>query len=238
MEDVVETLIKFNSQTAGRDRFFRLLQYSSKFIGWMVENWKDKDLVAKLRNLEYTFAAARKLLRFGRTLDAFYAALGTLNIPDLTLRTTITLSRINFALYLLADHITWLRSMGLTNANQNKWSNLSNRFWLYQTVMNLVRDFYEILQILSSSIGLAYFQMDTSSPGSLLIATVRGLCSFMQHNKEITVDTIKNGCDFWLPYNALGHSQLSSGAIGLLGIVSSIAAILPLIDPSFKLVPS
>lgn len=243
--NVIEVLLRFNTQTVGRDRVFRLMQYGSKLIWWLLEKYShDKDKVNKLKNLEHSLSTARKLFRLGRSLDSLYGALGTVNLPNLTLRLTLTLSRINMALYILTDNLLWLGRVGLTDVNMAKWSKLSYKLWLYALVMNLVRDVYEIYQLIqlrASSCSVYfphYIDLKEQQSNAFLLNRIKALLQWMMIHKDITLDTIKNGCDFWIPYSSLGYANLSPGLVGLLGVISSVAGMISIADASCKLVPS
>ncbi|KAJ8975738.1 hypothetical protein NQ317_016512 [Molorchus minor] len=90
----------------------------------------------------------RKLLRFGRFGESLYATLPLFEQEDVTVRYTLILSKIANSLFLLADHILWLGRADLYTINTEKWGRISNKYWLYSITMNLVRDFYEISQIM------------------------------------------------------------------------------------------
>ncbi|XP_049832964.1 peroxisomal membrane protein 11B [Schistocerca gregaria] len=237
----MEVIVKLNSQTAGRDKLVRLLQYTSKFAWhYMQEKQRSKQSVDRLKDLEYTFSSFRKLLRLGRCLDVLYGALSSVQYPDLTLRITCTLSRIANALYLLADHILWFGRTGMLNINSAKWNQVANKYWLYSIVMNLVRDVYEILQIVKyethNCIGLKrmgspdYYRKPATDKLSLI--------KFVQEHKDVVIDTVKNGCDFFIPMSALGYIRLNPGTVGVLGVISSVAAIISLVDPFARLSPA
>lgn len=237
--DMMDKLVKFNSQSSGRDKLFRLVQYSSRLIWANLENRNaNKDIINKLKNLEYTLSTARKLYRFGRCTDTLYTALSSINLNDPTLQNTITLSRINMALYLLTDHVIWLGRAGLADINTAKWSRLSYKLWLYYLVMNLSRDVYEISRIINNFVSLnekiPFGKIERSSS---VIATFQRLCSLIKVHKDVAFDTVKNGCDVCLPLAQLGYLSISPRTVGILGVISSIAGMLPLIDPSYKLTP-
>lgn len=78
-------------------------------------------------------------------------------------------------------------------------------------------------------------------PGYLqasLIPRVGFVTAYCQDHKYIAVDTLKNTCDLFIPLSALGGVRISAGVIGILGIVSSLAGIVALMDPSAKMTPS
>ena len=63
------------------------------------------------------------------------------------------------------------------------------------------------------------------------------LMGYCHDHKHITFDTLKNVCDFFIPLSNLGSFKISPGLIGILGIVSSLAGIVPMMDPSAKMTP-
>lgn len=142
---------------------------------------------------------------------------------------------------MLADHIIWLSRTGLTrNVNIKKWNELSNKYWLVSIVMNLVRDFYEIIRLLDST---KLSKPVLKSPIYTLTSIRSILClminsySKILYHKNIAVDTFKNVCDVFIPLNALGYTKFSPRTIGILGALSSLAALATIVEPSTKLVP-
>ncbi|XP_054720442.1 peroxisomal membrane protein 11B-like [Uloborus diversus] len=237
----MDKVIKLNNQTSGRDKLFRLFQYSSKIIWASLENKKkDKDIINKLKTLESSLSTARKLFRFGRSADTLYSALSSLHLDDPHLRFSITFSRINMALYLFSDHIIWLGRTGLLNIDKDKWSKLSYQLWLYYLTMNLYRDIYEISSIVNrwnSGDLNTELQCGKKKPSNSLIYKLNMLCKLLKLRKDLALDSIKNACDVCLPLAQLGYLKISPRAIGVLGTISSLAGILPLLDPSYKMSP-
>lgn len=64
----------------------------------------------------------------------------TQHIPDLALRTLVTLGRIAQALFLLADHLIWLGRVGLVKIKDSERINrIYNQCWLYFITLGLLR---------------------------------------------------------------------------------------------------
>lgn len=177
------------------------------------------------------------MLRLGRCIDTLYSVLSLFHYPDATVRITVILSKISNALFLLADHILWLGRSDLYTVNTEKWSKISNKYWLYSITMNLVRDFYEISQILKTYKCNILPRNGFKSLNDITQTAAKSLM-VMQRHQPVVLDTIKNGCDFFIPLTALGHVKLSPGTVGWLGVVSSIAGLIVLIEPLTKLSPS
>ncbi|XP_059474034.1 peroxisomal membrane protein 11B [Neocloeon triangulifer] len=204
----MEALIRLNNQTAGRDKIARLLQYLSRAL-WALLEGRPR-AVHKLQGLENALSTFRKLLRWGRCVEAVHSALQAMSHPDAAQRTILALGRIAHALFLFADHILWLGRAGLAKVDAKKWASIANRYWLYSVTMNLVRDLMALREAKERKGSI-------SGEGPWI------------------VDTVKNSCDFFIPLTALEHIRLGPATIGLLGVVSSLAGLLPMLHPQLKL---
>lgn len=177
------------------------------------------------------------MLRFGRCFDTLYATLPLFQHHDPTVRSVLILSRISQALFLLTDHLLWLGRADVCIVNTDRWSRLSNKYWLYSITLNLVRDFLEISKIFKSQKYSILPRNGCKNFNDIFEITLR-IFNVLHHNRAIMIDTVKNGCDFFIPLTALGHIKLSPGTVGWLGVVSSIAGLLVLVEPSTKMIPS
>ncbi|KAG8234291.1 hypothetical protein J437_LFUL015016 [Ladona fulva] len=244
----MELIIRLNNQSSGRDKIARLLQYGSKATcHYLQDRPLDRPTIEKLQNLEYSFSAFRRLLRLGRFLDTLYGALSTIHHSDIIVRITVTLSRISSALSLLADHILWVGRTGFMTVDSNRWNTVSSKYWLYSVVMSLIRDVYEIWRVFSCQ-GENRSRFPTTSKSSqdgvnsihsiFPLNTIKTIQMFCVEHQNVAVDTFKNACDIFIPLAALDYVRISPGAIGLLGVASTFAAILQLLDPMKRLTPS
>lgn len=176
------------------------------------------------------------MLRLGKSLEVLYAAFKTIHYEDLLIKVTSTLSKLSTALFLLTDHLLWIGRSGVATVNTSKWSEISNRYWLYSVLMNLIRDVYEIIRVVDEEnirarISSKSIQNNVKKQ-LLLIASI-----FVNNHKDVFWDVVKNGCDVWIPMTALGYTAFKPGTIGLLGTISSIAGLISIINPRAKLVP-
>ncbi|KAK9880581.1 hypothetical protein WA026_011821 [Henosepilachna vigintioctopunctata] len=229
----METIIRINNQTAGRDKTARLIQYLSKFA-WYTLQKNNSNIVEILKNLEYQLGTFRKLLRIGRCADVLHSGLALLRHKDPIVNSVVVYSKIASSLYLLADHFLWLGRSEICDVNMTKWAKLSNKAWLYSIIMNIIRDIYELQKILKLHF-LASVQNEDIKHIGHVKNLIWHLLAVLYSRKEVTIDIIKNSCDFFLPYTYLGGTNLSPGTIGILGTISSVAGLLVLIYPSCKL---
>lgn len=123
------------------------------------------------------------------------------------------------------------------NINTDKWSRISNKYWLYSITMNLTRDFYEIMQILKAERSRIIPKGGCRNLNDVFKTGGRAFMC-VQATPSVMVDTVKNCCDFFIPLTALGHIKLSPDTVGLLGVISSIAGLIALIQPIAKLTPA
>ena len=230
----MDTILKLNEQTAGRDRIVRLMQYGSRAYWYYAQNVRTTQHSAEiLRSLEYTFSSFRKLLRLGRCMDSLYSALKIMKYPDVTVRVTLSLSKIANALYLLADHIIWIGRVGLFRVDIEKWSKVANKYWLMTIIMNLTRDIYEIIKILDSA-GKGVL----AAPNLSAIGRQYELLYHLRNHKDVVMDAIKNGCDLFIPLTALGFTKFTPGTIGIFGVISSVVGLYTIVHPLYKLTPA
>lgn len=110
--------------------------------------------------------------------------------------------------------------------------------------MSLIRDIYEINRVVASI--STYKNLTTCVATSVVSirsskdvsSCVLSLCDFLITYKHLTIDAIKNGCDLFIPLSGLGYVKLSPRMIGLLGMVSSLAGLIVVLNPKCKLTPS
>ncbi|XP_055374463.1 peroxisomal membrane protein 11B [Condylostylus longicornis] len=242
----MEAWIKLNSESIGRDKIARLIQYFSRAV-WdsLEQNHASPITVDQFKTLEYILSSFRKLLRFGKCLDVFYSSLKSSHYPDIALRITLTIGKLSQSLFLLADHIIWLSRTGLfKNINPKKWGKIANKYWLLSIIMNLARDVYEIHRLIDlhnscGKVGITRSRVPLSITSSRDLSRL-ALYSYgiMLGHQDVAVDTIKNVCDLFIPLTALGYTNLSARTIGILGILSSAAGLVALIQPKAKLLPA
>lgn len=180
------------------------------------------------------------VLRLGRCIDIFYTALNTINIEDPFLKYTLTISKLAHALYLYADHIVWLTRSGFLKTDSDSWNKTANKFWLLSIIANLSRDFYEIVHLLElhSKKFLKPSDLVNVSRNVDFSSTSKHIYTILNCHKDVVIDTMKNSCDLFIPLTALGFIKLSPSAVGVLGAISSLAAIVTVVKPITKLVPA
>lgn len=173
-----------------------------------------------------------------------YGTLKSIHYSDAWMAFTLTITRICQGIFLLTDHIVWLARSGLFKSiDIPKWTLRSNRFWLFSLIMAVVRDVYEINRVVSSF--TSYKDLTTCLTSSLvsirstkdITRCAASLTDFIVTYKHITIDSVKNCCDLFIPLSALGYVKISPRVIGILGMISSLMGLIVILNPSCKLLP-
>lgn len=178
------------------------------------------------------------MLRFGKSFEVFLGSLKTIHHSDAYLAFTLTISKISQSIFLLTDHIIWLSRSGLVkDVDTAKWQQRSNKFWVISLVMGIVRDIYEINRVIAS---LSSYKNLTSCIATSLVSIrsskdvsicATSLFDFLITYRHLTIDSIKNCCDLFIPLTSMGYVKLSPRVIGLLGMISSIAGLIVILHP-------
>lgn len=148
-------------------------------------------------------------------------------------------------MFLATDHLIFLaRSNLLKNVDIAKWNTTSSKYWLISLIMSIARDVYEINKTISS---FSTFKSLSSCIASTIVSLrstedfakcAAHILQFAVTYKHITIDLLKNLCDLFIPLNSLGFVNLSPRTIGLLGVISSVAGLIVILNPATcKLTP-
>ncbi|XP_027887235.1 peroxisomal membrane protein 11A [Xiphophorus couchianus] len=243
----MDAVVKFTSQSQGRDRIFRATQYACALSIYLLRNKPDrKDLVARLKSLENNLSAGRKLLRLGNAANSIVAAKQTMQLSDRVLGLCLTVANINRALYFICDNVVWARNVGLIRSiDKERWSINASRYYLFSLVMNLTRDLYVILQLMQQkgrdnrlkSQHLSDCPEVAEAVIPELDALIFLLLETLRSEPTVALDTVKNICDLFIPLDTLGIYKSSAGAVGFCGLISSLIGIITLAQPTLRIKP-
>lgn len=213
------------------------------------------DIVYFKNNLNYTCRyvwylirhISFSVLRFGKSLDFILSALKTIHLSDPVLKLTITMSKLAQSVFLIFDHIIFAHNLGIIKADKEKWSRYSSQCWLFSLTLNLLRNSYDILSIISNE---AKAQENRQRRGQYVnggiehsvtsrkpMGRVQILKKCCYENQPVVLDFVKNMSDLVLPLNSLGKIKVSGGIQGSLGLLSSAIGIATVWSPILKLVP-
>ncbi|KAM9807853.1 peroxisomal membrane protein 11A [Neosynchiropus ocellatus] len=239
---------KLLNQSQGRDRVFRATQYACALSIYLLRNTSQrKELVAKLKSLEASLSAGRKLFRLGNTVNSIEAAKRTVQLPDRVLSLCLTAANVNRALYFLCDNALWAQNVRLiSHIDKERWSLNASRFYLVSLVMNLTTDLYFIVQLMTQKARDKHFRRKMESHLSecpevaevvvpRLDAFLFLLLASLRSDPTVALDTLKNICDLFIPLDKLGIYKSNAGVVGFCGLVSSLIGLLTVLHPKLKI---
>ncbi|XP_015728545.1 peroxisomal membrane protein 11A isoform X1 [Coturnix japonica] len=225
----------------------RATQYTCMLLSYVIERNADNEkLVLKLKRLESSMSSGRKMFRLGNVVHALVAAKKTTELPEVLPRICLTASNLSRALYFFCDTVLWLKSVGLqSDFNKAKWQNWATKCYYFSLLMNLARDWYEVLWRLEQATQEEKMKENCfwderhqhlSSPkcnglhGFLFL-----LFQILRNHPPLLLDVVKNLCDLTGPLDTLGIYKTNPGVVGFCGLLSSLVGILTLASPHLKL---
>lgn len=238
----IEKIVKFNTQTLGREKLIRLCQYAAKFLSSILQLYHRRyagggvkllELLYKIRELETYFLSCRRLVSFGRCTDQLYSAMRSMQLNDPIIRMTVATSKLWLSCQMFADHVLWLDQIGLfkTSSNKQAWIDRANRFWLYSVSTNLLRDIYELICVMQQKRSRDKDNLDSELRNFKLSTPIK----WIKGNPKLSCDLIKNSCDFLIPHTAVNKIPIHSSVIAMFGIISSAMGIWHVYDRDYRL---
>lgn len=191
------------------------------------------EFVYKFRELEQYFISCRRVINFGRCTDQLYSAIKILHINDPVTRMTLFTSKFWLSFHMFSDHVLWLNQFGLLKVEKERWIERANRFWLYSVTMNLLRDVYELINVVQQRRSREEGNLNSGLKNFSLSTPFK----WAKKYPKLSCDVIKNSCDFWIPYSAINKIDLHPTVVSLLGIISTAMGILQVYDKSYRLSP-
>lgn len=111
------------------------------------------------------------------------------------------------------------------------WVKYSNRFWLFATLLALIRDVYEIVKQLR----LERKRLKQYSGPDGNVSTRATVANTFANNPAATLDLAKNCTDLFIPAARLNLINVPGGLVGLMGVVSSILGLIATYNNNLKL---
>ena len=155
--------------------------------------------------------------RLGKSIDMLQGAVKATSIKDNTIRSLVILNRLSRSIFLMYDMFAWAAKTSIITSDAKIWSRRSAIFWFWAVAFCLLRDMYELRLWLRKS-------SDEKEKKRL--------------KNQLVVDLWKNISDMIIILNMLEKINVSQGTVGICGILSSVAGMLELLYPQYKLTPA
>ncbi len=152
------------------------------------------------------------------------------------------MSSLNQAVYCILDNLLLLNQIGMVKLQKpEKYTELSNKFWLTSTILYLARDIYEIsVQIdinRKDDVNAKYKKQIKPMSNLYLLNILNSLYLLFKTHPSLVLDTVKNICELPLPMTSLSFIELSPGVQSGLGLISSVISLMAVWDAKYKLTP-
>ena len=251
--EVIQTVISVLQRTSGRDKLARIIQYGGLFLAWLIEKYQmphrrffrlskkrrfcnvGLTLSESIRKMSSSAGSARKVFRLFGFIEQLRSAVTALSLMDPLKRILIFAAKLNSALYLFTDNLVWADSVNVIKINSEKCKKLEYRFWIAQLTLNCLRDLYEwcwLAKYECERPGTERTHEVNLLEAKPLYSRLFGLCS--QH-QDLTMDSVTNLLDLFIPLSKLGHTRIPEHIIGLIGLTTSILRLVAIISPAYKL---
>ena len=121
------------------------------------------------------------------------------------------------AMYVLTDNLVWLSKCGLFDIDRERYSNLSDSYWLLSVLLLLMKNLLQA-QII--------FQNIPSVTKDNTVKFQTRAQNFVSQNKILSFDILRNLCDICICMSSLKKWKISSTTVGVAGLVGSLVPFL------------
>ncbi|XP_046573383.1 peroxisomal membrane protein 11A-like [Haliotis rubra] len=205
-------IIKFNTHTSARDKFYRTFQYGARLIAWYLDTGKDDPLITRLRRVEAALSLSRKLFRLGNTVDLAYKTIDCFSIDDYRLMILSVTGTLFKSVWLFLDHCLWFSKIGVLQIDQPMWSKWALRVWLVALVASTAADIKK-LKIIKAKLEKE-IRLKRRVEGEKISPEIQTELHNVQTN------FYKDFCDMFIPLSGLNVFNPGVGA--LCGVISSL----------------
>jgi peroxin-11B len=226
--------IKFTSMTAGRDKIYRTIQYSGRFVVWYLNRKKKEgvpmpyleNMIERLQRLSEACGQGRKLFRLGRSVDFLQSALKAYTtLPDPIIQGCTMGKSLAMGTWLILDAVQWLTLVGVIKRPSQSIQNLNRyayRFWLVGLLCSLGMDVYKLEHLIRKRIQFEEEALGKTPESPSTETTTIDLKMLQKQMNAVTLDLVRDLLDLLIPGSALGYIQLESGVVGLIGTITSL----------------
>jgi hypothetical protein len=206
----LKTLTKASGDLKFRDKWLRFAQYLAKFLVFrLVQADPKSDLGKRLNELSKGIGLHRKAFKLGAFVDEIQKFQETLESGKTDAKATLTLlMRPALALFTLLDNMVWLASLKFT-----QWDKDSLKMSSYRA------------RLVAAYAALAINVLDYQK-GAKAVAAAKPeeKQKAEEAQGQLVVSLVKNGADVVTYMNSCNLLALTDGNAGLVGALSSAAA--------------
>jgi hypothetical protein len=236
---VLDSLVKFLGQTAGKDKIAKLLQYGGKLVTALAAA-QHAELAGKAKKIESAASAARKVFRLGNELAELQKIRTLLKSSGANLLANplalLSLARgVGMYFYWTFDHLVWAANTGLSKLDGPKYAYYGAVAWCVGLISTLLIDLHALNRNINQQRSLQLDQWSSSAGGpttkegkSVMTQQMRDVVA---KKNEILLNCVKNVADLGVAMYLTKVVDLSQGKVGFLGVVSALIGAYQLYPP-------
>ncbi|KAL9934137.1 hypothetical protein V8E36_007219 [Tilletia maclaganii] len=222
MHPYLTQTLRFWSTTVGRDKTYRSVQYLARFLAWYeYRKGASKETVARLTALKSNIGLSRKLMRVGKFLEHFQAAIKATAIQDPVVSYLAIGRQLSYALYLIHDTLQWVngaKAYQFAPETAKKISKRAAQFWLAGLSFNLISGSYKTYVLNQRQIAARRPRATSEKEAERKVE----LQQIAAEQAAVRYQMIQDGLDWLLPATGADILNLDEGILGLAGFATAL----------------
>lgn len=215
-------LLRFWSTTVGRDKTYRTIQYAARFLAWYeYRKGATKETVARLTALKSQLGLSRKLMRVGKFLEHFQAALKATTIQDPVVSYAAIGRQLGYGFYLILDTLQWIHGAKVYTFEKPTIDRIAKnaaRFWLAGLTFSLASGSYKTYVLQQRAAGAKRPRATAEKEAERKIEVAQIATEQAAVRYQMTQDAL----DWLIPATGADILGLDEGILGLAGCASSV----------------
>ncbi|KAJ3063050.1 Peroxisomal membrane protein PMP27 [Podochytrium sp. JEL0797] len=217
---LTEHTIKFLNTTTGREKLMRYLQFFSRFV--LTRTTSSKETTTRITNLMNTIGLTRKVMLTGKQLEFLRFAIKSLqNERDSVVGGATFCKGVLLAMWVTLDTCQWLHMAQVrTFTNINDITKRANQIWLLSILFSLTASAYK-LKNNADALHLETQVKELAKSKEIVTAAKEKLVKLHEERQKLYIATAMDSFDLLLPIAFLDMVKIDSGAVGLIGALTS-----------------
>ncbi|KAF5356340.1 hypothetical protein D9756_003874 [Leucocoprinus leucothites] len=223
---VVSQSLKYGGTTLGRDKTYRTVQYFARFYAWYLLGKGNKDEAARWAGLRAHLGLARKLMRLGKPMEHLQAALKASFAPGPFAEAITTVARqIGYFGYLTYDALVWANTIKFIKLDPQTAQRIAKRsfqLWFAGILFSLINGALKTARLFKEEKALQesapWGEKDLGEEAAREAKLNAVKSTRAATRQQFVIDM----CDVWIPATGAGVLNINEGALGILGLISSL----------------
>ncbi|KAJ3561281.1 hypothetical protein NP233_g10292 [Leucocoprinus birnbaumii] len=226
---IVSQSLKYGGTNLGRDKAYRAIQYFARLYAWYLLRQGGKEEAARWTALKAHLGLARKLMRLGKPMEHLQAAFKASFSSGPAAEVITTVARqIGYFVFLTYDTVIWANTIKFIKLDPETAQRVAKRsfqFWFAGIVFSLINGVLKTARLQKEQRALQesapWGEKDLGEEAARetklnAVKIARGAT-----RKQMIIDM----CDVWIPATGAGVTNLNEGALGILGLISSLLGV-------------